>query len=58
MNVKELKEMLQILQDLKYRFKEFYVKGELLYFERYITQIDDMSNELFDVIELVEAVEK
>lgn len=58
MNVKELKDMLQILQDLKYRFKEYYVKDELLYFGRFITQVDEMSNELFDVIELVEVVEK
>lgn len=48
-----MKEALQLLQETKYRFKALLVNRELLYFESYCKALDDMSNELLDVIEVV-----
>lgn len=58
MTIQQLKEVLLMLQELKYKFKELYVNKELLYFEDYIKTVEGMSNALFDVIQVIENCDK
>lgn len=58
MTIQQLKEVLLMLQELKYKFKELYVNKELLYFEDYIKTVEGMSNALYDVIQVIENCDK